>query len=239
VLAGWARTLAHFGSTVSGDGTASGRWPNQLDFTWSGDRIGGTLVSARANPGGGDPLLYDTGKATLTAVMLRAADQTGESELERVGSDLTAYTLAAAAREPSPLGKIHGEYFARLHAAVARLSRAALGPTVAITMSKSLYVEGDTVSATEFRIRNSGGNTPIGLRVWLQVPGVGAVDLLSIGSDGSFQLPGAIDVNLGPLSLFLVSAAFPPKGSWELNSRITSPSSGAVLGEDLNPFTIQ
>jgi len=34
VLAAWARTLVDFGSTVSGDGTANGLWPNALYFTW-------------------------------------------------------------------------------------------------------------------------------------------------------------------------------------------------------------
>jgi hypothetical protein len=30
-----------------------------------------------------------------------------------------------------------------------------------------------------------------------------------------------------------------PKGSWEFNSRITNPTTGAVISEDLNSFTIQ
>ena len=112
-------------------------------------------------------------------------------------------------------------------------------PTFTITMNKSTYSNGETVTATEFRVKNPGAATPVNLRVWVKVPGVGEVTLISVGSDGSFQLPANIDVNLGPLSLFTVSAEFPPKGVWEFNSRITNPTTGALISEDLNSITIQ
>ncbi len=118
VLSGWARTLVRFGSTTLGDGTASGTWPNQLDFAWSGDRIGGTLISVSAHSGGGDPTLYDTGKSTLTAVLLRAGKLNGEDALIRMGADLTKLALNAALNDGSPLGKLQGLYLARLHAAI-------------------------------------------------------------------------------------------------------------------------
>jgi hypothetical protein len=122
VLAAWARTLTHFGATTAGDGTAAGDWPNALNFTWSGDRIGGALIDVTANTEGDDPYLYNAGKATLTAALVRAADQTGDPALRRMGADLTVFALAAAQDDLSPLGKIQGEYLARLPAAIARLS---------------------------------------------------------------------------------------------------------------------
>jgi hypothetical protein len=123
VRAAWARTLTRFGATVSGDGTANGRWPNQLTFSWSGDRIGGTLTGVSAAPGGGDPFLYDTGKATLTAALVRAGQETNDSSLIQMGADLTRLALAAMrGSEFGPLGKIQGEYLARVPAAVARLT---------------------------------------------------------------------------------------------------------------------
>jgi hypothetical protein len=122
VIAAWARTLVDFGSTVAGDGTAGGAWPNALDFTWSGERIGGTLASVVANLSGGDPYLYDTGKATLTALLLRAGQGTGDPPLVQMGADLTDLALNAALNDGSPLGKIQGLYLSRLHAAVARLA---------------------------------------------------------------------------------------------------------------------
>jgi len=123
-----ARTLEHFGSTVLDGGTASGVWPNALYFTWSGGRIGGMLTSVSANTSGGDPYLYATGKAALTAEMLRAADQTGNASLRQMGADLTELALAAAHSDSSPLNKVQGLYLARLPAAVARLALTSAPP---------------------------------------------------------------------------------------------------------------
>jgi hypothetical protein len=120
IIAAWARTLTTFGSTVSGNGTPGGNWPNALFFTWSGSRIGGTLISVSENTGGDDPYLWDTGKATLVAVLMRAADQTGNAGLRQMGEAMTQYSLDSAQDNLSPLSKLQGEYLARLHAAVAR-----------------------------------------------------------------------------------------------------------------------
>jgi len=120
IIAAWARTLTTFGSTVSGNGTPGGDWPNALFFTWSGSRIGGTLISVSENTAGDDPYLWDTGKATLVAVLMRAADQTGNANLRQMGEAMTQYSLGSAQDNLSPLSKLQGEYLARLHAAVAR-----------------------------------------------------------------------------------------------------------------------
>src|SRR6185369_2477837 len=95
--------------------------PNALFFTWSGSRIGGTLISVSENTTDeNDPNLWDTGKATLVAVLMRAADQTGNASLRQMGEAMTQYSLASAQDNLSPLSKLQGEYLARLHAAVAR-----------------------------------------------------------------------------------------------------------------------
>ncbi len=126
ILLSLARTLARFGSTVApgSDGTAAGAWPNQMDFTWSGARIGGTLTSVRYNGGGSDPLLYDTNKSTLTAALARAAVQSSDPLLHAMAVDMTARSIAASLATAAPLGKEEGELLARLHAAVANLSPA-------------------------------------------------------------------------------------------------------------------
>lgn len=125
VLAAWARTLAHFGPTTAAgaDGTAAGAWPNHLVFTFSGARIGGRLESVKAAEEGGDLFLYDTGKAVLTATILRSAIETGEDDLMRVGTDLTLHTLGAVWYDGWPLGKLQGEYFSRFRSAVAILQK--------------------------------------------------------------------------------------------------------------------
>jgi len=134
ILAAWARTLTTFGSTVSGNGTPGGDWPNSLFFTWSGSRIGGTLINVSENTEGDDPYLWDTGKATLTGVLMRAADQTGNASLRQMGEAMTQYSLASAQDNLSPLSKLQGEYLARLHAAVARFGTGGNpGPTATPT----------------------------------------------------------------------------------------------------------
>lgn len=123
ILDSWARTLVDFGSTTApgGNGTPQGDWPNALDFTWAGGRVGGSLSAVSANVQGGDPLLYDNGKACLTAAVVRSGQRTGDSAVMQMGSALTNRALATASSELMPLGKIQGLYLSRLHAAVARL----------------------------------------------------------------------------------------------------------------------
>jgi hypothetical protein len=130
VLAAWARTLVQFGSTVgAGNGTAGGNWPNFVTFTHTGARIGGPLTSVTADvdpdnngtpcDAAQDECLYNTGKSTLSAVLMRAADQTGDAAMRQMGQDFVTQALSNAQSDMSPLGKIIGEYLARLHAAVA------------------------------------------------------------------------------------------------------------------------
>lgn len=119
-------------------------------------------------------------------------------------------------------------------------SQSTPGISVDLTMSKSVYREGDTVTATAFRLRNGAGSSAaIHLQLWLSVPGVGRVTLADVGADGSFRLPANLDVDAGPLALMQVTAGFPPRGAWELDARVEDPVSGRKLNEDLNPFTIQ
>jgi hypothetical protein len=121
-IAAWARTLVRFGATTAGDGTAGGRWPNALTFAWEGPRIGGSLITVTANTSYGDPYLWDTGKATLPATLLRAGDATGDPSLVQMAADLTQLALTSALSDQSPLGKVQGLYLERLGPAVARLA---------------------------------------------------------------------------------------------------------------------
>jgi hypothetical protein len=123
--------IAAYGRAIAAYAPPSG-WPNSLDVTWSGPRIGGTTVSVAATPGGGDPFLYDTGRSTLAGPLALAARF--DPSLESFARELTRFAIEASLADPSPLGKLQGEYLARLHAAVAELApppvprrRAALG----------------------------------------------------------------------------------------------------------------
>ena len=168
VIAAWARTLNRFGSRVAtgGNGTAAGTWPNALFFTFTGNRIGGTLTSVTPNQSGGDPNLYDTGKAALTATITRAADSTNDSELNALSLDLARYSWNAAEADPNVLGKSEGEFFSRLPSAIARISLGINPPApsdlVATAASTtSIAITWTAVSgATSYRLfRRSAGGT--------------------------------------------------------------------------------
>jgi hypothetical protein len=55
-------------------------------------------------------------------------------------------------------------------------------PTLQITMSKSAYVNGETIAATVFRIENlSSTQMPVELAVWLELPALEPVSILNFG----------------------------------------------------------
>lgn len=167
IIAAWARTLDQFGSTVAagGNGTAAGTWPNALFFTFTGNRVGGTLTSVTPNQGGGDPNLYDTGKAVMTATIARAADSTGEAGLAALELDLAQFAWNAALADPSPLSKQEAELLIRLPSAIARLSldgaiATPTGVTATATTATSVTVNWNAVAgATSYEVyrRAAGG----------------------------------------------------------------------------------
>lgn len=165
VIAAWGRTLTQFGSTAAGNGTAAGTWPNALFFSYTGARIGGALTSVTANQTGGDPNLYETGKAAITATLTRAAETTGDAAMTTLSNDLAELAWNAANSDPSPLSKGVGEYFARLPSAMARISLAVnppapTGVTATATNATSITVAWTLVpGATSYQIdrRSAGG----------------------------------------------------------------------------------
>jgi hypothetical protein len=139
----WARSLAQIGSaTPWSTGTPAGPWPNVVNFTFSGPRIGGTLAALSANhidadgdgvpcelcddDGDGDNTtcadicLYDEGKSPLGAVLARAGDRAGDAGLAGLGRLFAVHGLGVLGADPQPLNKKTGIGLARLHAAVAR-----------------------------------------------------------------------------------------------------------------------
>ena len=108
-----------------------------------------------------------------------------------------------------------------------------------ITMTQTAYINGQILGASEFRPRNpSSAVVPVRLRVWMNVPILGEVTLIDVGADGTFLWPPNLNLNLGPVSFFAVAADF-PRGNWQLNSRVTNPTTGALYSEDINPFKLQ
>ena len=111
-------------------------------------------------------------------------------------------------------------------------------PMLEITLDRATYTRNDTVKCTGFRVMNlSSLPTRVHLKLWLTIPDTSPFYILDIGGDGGFALPGGFDRELGPVSLFTVTATFPP-GSYDFSSRMLDPVSGAILSEDLNSFVI-
>lgn len=109
VLVALARGIAEFESR---------EWPRHLDVTFRGARRGGQLVEATSK----DRPLYGPEKSAQVALLVRAAQISGDRELLAAGRELVDVTLAGSMKEQAPLGKLQGQYLTRLHAAVARLA---------------------------------------------------------------------------------------------------------------------
>jgi len=109
---------------------------------------------------------------------------------------------------------------------------------LAITMSQPSYVNGNIVTASEFRLQNVGSQIQCELKSWLAVPTLPPISILNLGSDGSFLLPAGFNQDFGPITLFQVGSVF-PRGSYQFNSRVVDLATGATLSEDINAFAIQ
>lgn len=127
VLNAHSRLINHALGVSPGDGTVNGILPETLRVGFVGSRIGGNLLTIE--PGWApnnmpspcwDACHYPEGKAALTALMLRAADQTGDPSLRATGEALTQLGIQLRLASPQPLNKAVSIGLTRLHAAVAR-----------------------------------------------------------------------------------------------------------------------
>ena len=223
-----------------------------LEMSFAITSSGGTNTAPTVNAGA-DRSITLPNNTTFTATVADDGLPTPPGTLTltwtRVSGTGTVTFSAPSAATTNASFSTAGTYVLRLTASDGALSTAddvtvtvagAPVPVLQITMSAATYVNGQTVTAPEFRVQNpSAGPTAVRLRVWLSVPGVGEVNLIDTGEDGSFSLPPGLNQNQGPLSLVQVTPSFPPKGNWQLNSRIEDPTTGVLLSEDINPFVIQ
>ncbi|HVI37491.1 MAG TPA: fibronectin type III domain-containing protein, partial [Gaiellales bacterium] len=119
VVSSIAHTYKDFDAVVYGDGTVSGLWARLLQYTWTGPRLGGTLVGPVLES---DRELYDPEKTGAAEILIRAGQQEGNASLVDFGRKLTVYILGDAAKENAPLGKLMGQDLTRIHPAVALLA---------------------------------------------------------------------------------------------------------------------
>lgn len=124
VLAAVARTLVDLVEPLA----AKRGGPQLLIYTFEGPRIGGKLLETRDK--GRD--LFFPEKAGMAALLARAGRATGDKELLKASRDLVDAIFSTSRGEKVPLGKLQGQYLARLHAAVGALAAPELhnGPAV-------------------------------------------------------------------------------------------------------------
>jgi hypothetical protein len=118
VISSIAHTYRDIEPMVMGDGTVSGFWARLLQYTWTGNRLGGTLGAVVES----DRELYNPEKTGAAEVLIRAGQQEGDATLVDYGRKLTVFMIGAAQGEKAPLGKLMGQDLTRLHPAVALLA---------------------------------------------------------------------------------------------------------------------
>lgn len=113
-----------------------------------------------------------------------------------------------------------------------------LAPFLEIKMSKTCYLNGDTVTATSYRLVNpTGGTVAIELKAWQGSPIADPMSYDNEGFDGSLQLPPGFDQDSGPFDLFTVTPDL-PRGPYEFSSRLLDWITGKQLSVRRNPFLI-
>lgn len=116
---------------------------------------------------------------------------------------------------------------------------ASLGASCDIQLLQGIHGDGDTVTATVFRLANPGTKAvSVELKNWLEGPGFEPLPLINEGADGSLVLPAGFDVNFGPLPLLTVTPAI-PRGRYEWNCRMIDPVTGESRSSDTNLFDVQ
>lgn len=109
-----------------------------------------------------------------------------------------------------------------------------------VTMSKQVYNNGDDVVIASLRFANFQP-TPAATRLRLQLklpPNINIlVNAIDLGADGSFSIPGNFDNQLGPVTMFRLSATDPPfRGSFQWRCAFEDPATGEVIVEDQADF---
>jgi hypothetical protein len=108
-----------------------------------------------------------------------------------------------------------------------------------IQLSKATFVNGDAVVAQVFSFTNTGSTpVPVEIKVWLDVPNVAPISVLRTGADGSVSLAANSNINLGPATLFTVTAPL-PRGTYAFSCRLLNPVTGRLQSESLQSFVVQ
>jgi len=109
----------------------------------------------------------------------------------------------------------------------------------AVQMNKASYVTGDAVVAQVFRFTNTASiAVPVEFKMWIEAPGFPPTSVRRAGADGSVSIAAHANVNIGPFTLFVVSASA-PRGAYAFSCRLLDPVTGAVESASLQSFIVQ
>lgn len=110
-------------------------------------------------------------------------------------------------------------------------------PSSSLEIDSKSYKIGATMYLNKWTITGGSKLETFDYRMWISVPGYGAVSLLSVDS---LVWPAGYVYNVlpgGPLPLVTFSSAL-PLGHWEIGTRLIDHSTGALLNVVIDPFTL-
>jgi uncharacterized membrane protein len=108
-----------------------------------------------------------------------------------------------------------------------------------VTMSQASYANGQPVVITSLRFTNNDtAPTEARLRLQLTLPFGITANALDLGAGGGFFVPASFDKQLGPVTMFTLQPG-QPRGNFQWRCALEDPHTGAVLAEDVAPFTFQ
>ena len=105
-----------------------------------------------------------------------------------------------------------------------------------IEMSQAAYIDGETITAQQFRVANPGSSDiAVELKAWFETPTGAVIRTLNVPS---INLSAGFDIDLGPITFFTVQPTT-PRGTWEYSCRLLDPVTGRQRSFDRTTFELQ
>jgi hypothetical protein len=108
-----------------------------------------------------------------------------------------------------------------------------------VEMSQPTYGNGEDVVITSLRfVNHTAAPVEARLRLQLTLPFGITANALDLGAGGGFFVPASFDRELGPVTMFTLQPS-QPRGPFQWRCALEDPDTGAVIAEDLAPFTFE
>lgn len=107
-----------------------------------------------------------------------------------------------------------------------------------IETDRLLYTVGDTLTLGSYQLVNPGAESvAVELKAWMVTP-LNVLTITNVGADGAAVLPPGLDIELGPIAIFTVSAGM-PSGVYTIGCRLLDPVTGAELAVEQHAFEVR